>query len=177
MYYVTVLLHQPESSVTIYFAIALGVAAVCIPLINVLSRTIGKRGTMILSLSLYMVILPMIYFFGDKRIPNVPDSVQLHRNRVCWDNRFRRCSWCRTRSWRTTDYDEKMTGMGARQYISARRACLQKITLGLSQMLMTVLFAKFGYSLAAPLGNTADGIVGGIFSLAGMIAFFFFPKD
>lgn len=177
-YYVTVLLRQPEKSVMIFFALALGVTLFPgIPVVNMLTKTIGKRNTMILSLLMFMVLLPAIYFFGDPRIPMKPlhfgwliialigiplASLFVVPNAIVAD---------------LTDYDEKLTGLRREAIYFGAQGMFLKIDLGFSQLLMTFMFDRFGYSVANPLGVRLTGLVGGFFALVGIVAFLMFPRD
>lgn len=177
MYYVTVLLNRPAGDVSIYFGISLGVAFVCIPLVNILTRRIGKRDTMILSLLMFMVLLPTIYFFGDPRVPmsanlfsyivialaGIPlATLFVVPNAMVAD---------------LTDYDEKLTGVRREAIYFGAQGLFQKITLGLSQLLMSLVFKYYGYSAGNSMGIKLTGFMGGFFALLGVIAFLFFPKD
>ena len=132
---------------------------------------------MILSLVMFLILLPLIYLFGDSRIPLKPEffayivialigiplaSLFIVPNALVAD---------------LTDYDEKMTGLRREAIYFGSQGLFQKITLGLSQLLMTLLFSHFGYSIAHPLGIKLTGFVGGFFALTGIIAFLFFPKN
>jgi glycoside/pentoside/hexuronide:cation symporter, GPH family len=176
-YYVTALLKQPVGKTTIFFGLALGLTLLFIPVINLLTRKTTKRNIMIMSLSMFMVLLPMIYFFGDPRIPIAPvwfgyiiiallglplATLFIVPNALVAD---------------LTDYDAKLTGLRREAIYFGTQGLFLKIDLGLSQVLMTTLFSRFGYSLEHPLGIRLTGIVGGFFALTGLIAFLFFPRD
>jgi len=176
-YYVTALLRQPKEASMIFYALALGVAFACIPVINLLTRKIGKRNTMIFSLFMFMVLLPTIYFFGDARIPVDPmtfgyiviglvglplATLFIVPNALVAD---------------LTDYDAKLTGLRREAIYFGTQGLFLKIDLGVSTFLMTLMFKYFGNSVANPMGIRLTGIVGGFFALTGLVAFLFYPRD
>lgn len=176
-YYVTALLRLPKESSMIFYALALGVALVCIPVINLLTRKIGKRNTMIFSLFMFLILLPSIYFFGDARIPLKPvvfgyivislvglplATLFIVPNALVAD---------------LTDYDAKLTGLRREAIYFGTQGLFLKIDLGVSTFLMTLMFKYFGNSVSNPMGIRLTGIVGGFFALTGLLAFLFYPKD
>lgn len=176
-YYVTVLLKLDKSQIPYFFLVALGSALVFIPVINLLSRRIGKRDTMIFSLVLFMILLPSIYLFGLNSISlnhvtfayivmvliGLPlASLFIVPNAMVAD---------------LTDYDEKLTGMRREAIYFGSQGFFLKAILGLSTLLNTTMFNYYGFSLSHPLGIRLTGPVGGFFALTGIIAFLFFPKD
>jgi len=176
-YYVKFLLRLPDSYNSIYFGLALGVSLVCIPFCNAFTKYAGKRNTMIAALAMFLILLPMIYFFDEKWLPfsrlyfsyivialaGVPLScLFIVPNALVAD---------------LTDLDEKFTGLRREAIYFGSQGMFQKITLGLSQLLMSVLFQCFGFSTQNPMGIKLTGFVGGFFALIGIIAFLFFPKD
>jgi len=176
-YYVTGLLKLKEGDAMKYFAIALSVAFVCIPIVNFMTSRVCKRNIMIFALAMFMVLLPSIYFFGSKNLPIDPvmfsyiiialigiplSTLFIVPNAIVAD---------------LTDYDEKFTGLRREAIYFGTQGFFLKITLGLSTFLMGLLFKFFGKSLDHPLGIQLTGIVGGVFALTGVIAFLFFPQD
>ncbi|MFA6451520.1 MAG: MFS transporter [bacterium] len=176
-YYVNYLLGLPESSNAIYFALALGISLVCIPLCNMLTRAIGKRNTMIFALVMFLILLPQIYFFNAPwlPIPKVPFSYII----IALAGIPLSCLFIVPNALVAdlTDLDEKATGLRREAIYFGSQGLFQKITLGLSQLLMSALFQWYGFSAAQPLGIKLTGFVGGLFALIGIIAFMFFPKD
>jgi glycoside/pentoside/hexuronide:cation symporter, GPH family len=189
-YYVTALLKLDKGYVTIFFALALGMAFVCIPLMNFLTRKIGKRNTMICSLGMFLVLMPAIYFFGKPgsgelmkslgiplfgiepklmfayiiiALVGIPlASLFIVPNALVAD---------------LTDLDEKFTGLRREAIYFGTQGLFLKIDLGVSSVLMTQMFALYGYSVAHPLGIRLTGFVGAFFALTGIIAFLMYPKD
>ena len=76
-----------------------------------------------------------------------------------------------------TDLDEKFTGLRREAIYFGTQGLFLKIDLGLSSLLMTQMFARFGYSLSNPTGIRLTGFVGAFFALTGVIAFLMYPRD
>lgn len=63
--YVTVLLGGTEGDVAIYFGLVMVVALLCFPLVNILSKKLGLKAVMLLSMILFALLLPGIYWLGE----------------------------------------------------------------------------------------------------------------
>jgi GPH family glycoside/pentoside/hexuronide:cation symporter len=189
-YYVTALLKLDKSYTTIFFALALGMAFLCIPLMNFLTRRIGKRNTMILSLGMFFILMPAIYYFGrpgtgellkhigiplfglDPKLlfayivialVGIPlASLFIVPNALVAD---------------LTDLDEKFTGLRREAIYFGTQGLFLKIDLGVSSLIMTQIFTRYGYSLSNPMGIRLTGLVGAFFALTGVIAFLIYPND
>jgi GPH family glycoside/pentoside/hexuronide:cation symporter len=76
-----------------------------------------------------------------------------------------------------TDLDEKLTGMRREAIYFGTQGLFLKIDLGLSTLVMTIMFSVFGKSIQNPLGIRMTGLLGSLFAIIGIIAFLKFPKD
>ncbi len=176
-YYITVLLGLPLSQVPKFMAATFGMTILFIPVMNIIVKKIGKRNTMILLLALFGLILPPIYFMDSQSLPisnvlygyillglaGIPVAgLFIVPNAIVAD---------------LTDYDEMLTGQRHEaMYFGAQGFC-QKVIMGISTYLMTLLFSSFGNSIAEPLGVRLTGPVAGMFAVIGLVAFLFFPRD
>ncbi len=201
-YYVTALLKLPKEQSTIFFALALGVAFLSIFLINALSRVISKRVLMLMSLLMFLVLLPTIYFFGmEKPLETIRfyafidfvnqgvTALGLHaipKSPVIFGYMIIALIGIPLGSLfivpnalvaDLTDYDEKFTGLRREAIYFGTQGFFQKVNLGISSLLMTQMFNIYGFSIEHPLGIQLTGLVGAFFALTGVIAFLIFPKD
>jgi len=176
-YYITVLLGLPKEATMNYMAAVFGVTFLFIPVVNYASRAVGKRNMMLILLGMFAVLLPCIAFLNAPWLP-VPGPVACYillglagiplaglfivPDAIVAD---------------MADYDEMLTGQRREaMYFGAQGFC-QKLTLGVSSFLMTVIFQQFGFTAAQPLGVQLTGPLAGFFALIGGAAFLFFPKD
>lgn len=189
-YYVTALLKLDKSVTTIFFALALGVAFLCIPLMNFLTRKIGKRNTMIFSLGMFFVLMPAIYFFGKPGTAALVESLGIPMFGLDPKLLFAYITIAlvgiplaslfivpNALVADLTDLDEKLTGLRREAIYFGTQGLFLKIDLGVSSLLMTQMFDKFGYSMSNPMGIRLTGLVGAFFALTGVIAFLIYPKD
>lgn len=177
-YYVTVLLGLPLSSLMYYLGVVFGVTILCIPLVNMACKAMGKRRVMIGLLGMFVVLFPMVYFMNAGWLPIskytfgfilmgligaplaglfvVPDAIVSD----------------------LTDYDEMLTGERREAMYFGAQGFFLKVNMGVSTYLMTWMFDAFGRSAAHPLGVQLTGPVSAVFALIGMLAFvFFYPGD
>ena len=174
-YYVTVLLHRPESFATVVFGSVFGVALIFFPIINIASRHITKKVIMIIGLAIFAVFASLLYFLGTETILppihqaflifcfiGIPVSVLLViPNAMISD---------------LAEYDAINTGSKREAMYFGAQGLLQKINLGISTLILAFLFSSFGKDLARPLGVKLSGPIAGIVCIIGIVLFIFYPE-
>ena len=176
-YYITVLLKQPESQLMYYMGTVFGVTILAIPILNMVTKRIGKRLTMIILLFMFAALLPPIYFLNAPWLP-IPGTTLgyillgligfplaglfIVPNAIVAD---------------LTDYDEMLTGERHEAMYFGAQGFTLKVNMGISTFLMTLMFKHFGCSVAEPLGVQLTGPVAGVFALIGAVLFLFYPNN
>jgi GPH family glycoside/pentoside/hexuronide:cation symporter len=175
-YYVTVLLHRPETFATVVFGSVFGVALIFFPIINIASRYITKKVIMIIGLAVFAVFASLLYFLGTETllIPSIyqaflifcfigiPVSVLLLiPNAMISD---------------LAEYDAINTGSKREAMYFGAQGLLQKINLGISTLILGFLFSSFGKDLARPMGVKLSGPIAGVVCLIGIVLFILYPE-
>jgi glycoside/pentoside/hexuronide:cation symporter, GPH family len=175
-YYVTVLLGKPETFASIVFASVFGVALVFFPIINILSRIIGKKMIMIVSLAVFAVCAVLIYFLGNEAlilspvnqafiifgIMGIPVSALLAvPNAMIAD---------------LAEYDAVKTGINRDAMYFGAQGLVQKVNLGVATLVLAYLFAAFGKDVSNPMGIRVSGFVTAFVCILGIIVYLFYPE-
>lgn len=176
-FYVTVLMKQNEIATTGLLGATFGVAILVFPLVNLLSKRWGLKAMMGISMGLYALLLPFIYFipnpflglnpynfgmilFGLMGIPLaglfiVPDAIVAV----------------------VTDYEEKLTGERREAMYFGTQGLILKISLGLSTLFTGVLMDLFGQTITQPLGIQLTGPTSAVFIIIGLLIFLKYPEN
>ncbi len=175
-YYVTVLLHRPETFATVVFGSVFGVALIFFPIINITSRYITKKLIMIIGLTVFAVFASLLYFLGTETLLlppiyqaflifsfiGIPVSVLLLiPNAMISD---------------LAEYDAINTGSKREAMYFGAQGLLQKINLGISTLILGFLFSSFGKDLARPMGVKLSGPIAGVVCIIGIVLFMLYPE-
>jgi GPH family glycoside/pentoside/hexuronide:cation symporter len=175
-YYVTVLLHRPETFATIVFGSVFGVALIFFPIINIASRYITKKLIMVIGLAVFAVFASLLYFLGTETLLlppvyqaflifsfiGIPVSVLLLiPNAMISD---------------LAEYDAINTGSKREAMYFGAQGLLQKINLGISTLILGFLFSSFGKDLAKPMGVKLSGPIAGVVCIIGIVLFILYPE-
>lgn len=174
--YVTVLLGGTEGDTAIYFGLVLGVALLCFPLVNILSKKYGLKTVMLSSLTLLFLFLPGIYFLGRPLFGLAPAyfgyilmallGVPVSSIFVVPDAIVAAVS----------DLEERLTGQRREGMYFGAQGFVSKLAMGLSSVITGFLLDYFGKTAAQPLGIQLTGPVAALFVLIGAIIFIYYPE-
>ncbi|NLA27118.1 MAG: MFS transporter [Firmicutes bacterium] len=174
--YVTVLLGEDEGAVAIYFGLAMGIALLCFPLVNIFSKKYGLKAVMLFSLILFAILLPGIYFLGQAPFGLNPQifayilmglmGIPVSSIFVVPDAIVAAVS----------DLEEKLSGQRREAMYFGAQGFILKLALGLSTVITTGLLHFFGGSMAQPLGIQLTGPVAALFIVIGVIIFSRYPE-
>lgn len=175
-YFVTVLIGMHESDSFLFTAAAFAVAALFFPVVNMLSRKYGLKRAYLVGMALFAVLLPFMYFLNDPLfglgrrefgllvmgllgIPLaglfiLPDALVGE----------------------ITDIDETKTGRRREAMYFGTQGLVLKVFLGVSSVILTLLFRMFGFTAGRPLGVQLIGPVAAFFILVGFLAFLRYPE-
>jgi len=175
-YYVTVLLGKPETFASVVFAFVFGVALVFFPIINIVSRVIGKKLIMIISLAVFAVCAVLIYFLGSDAlilspvnqafiifgVMGIPVSALLAvPNAMIAD---------------LAEYDAVKTGINRDAMYFGAQGLVQKVNLGVATLVLAYLFAAFGKDVSNPGGIRLSAFVTAFVCILGIIVYLFYPE-
>ncbi len=174
--YVTILLGADEGAVAIYFGLAMGVALLSFPLVNIFSKRFGLKAVMLSSLILFAILLPGLYFLGQPlfglspelygyilmALMGLPVSVLF----VVPDAIVAAVS----------DLEERLSGQRREAMYFGAQGFILKLALGLSTIITTGLLQMFGGSAARPLGIQLTGPVAALFIVIGALIFLRYPE-
>lgn len=175
--YVTVLLGADEGAVAIYFGLAMGVALLCFPLVNIFSKRFGLKAVMLFSLILFAVLLPGIYFLGQPLFGLTPElygyilmslmGIPVAVLFIVPDAIVAAVS----------DLEERLSGQRREAMYFGAQGFILKLAMGLSTIITTGLLHFFGGSAAQPLGIQLTGPVSAFFIIIGALIFFRYPEQ
>ncbi len=175
-YYVTVLLGKPETFASVVFAFVFGVALIFFPVINIVSRRIGKKLIMIVSLAVFAVCAVFLYFLGSDAlilspvnqafiifgVMGIPVSALLAvPNAMIAD---------------LAEYDAVKTGINRDAMYFGAQGLVQKVNLGVATLVLAYLFAAFGKDVSNPGGIRISAFVTAFVCILGIIVYLFYPE-
>jgi len=175
-YYVTVLLHREEAFSGAVFGAVFGVALVMFPIINLVSKRVGKKAVMVFGLVVFAIATGLLYLLGSETlvlppttqafiifgIMGIPVSILLLvPNAMLAD---------------VAEYDAILTGSRREAMCFSAQGFLEKINLGVSTLILAFLFSQFGKDVAAPLGVQISGPVAGVVCLLGVVGYALYPE-
>jgi GPH family glycoside/pentoside/hexuronide:cation symporter len=175
-YYVTVLLGKPETFASVVFAFVFGVALIFFPVINIVSRRIGKKMIMIVSLAVFAVCAVFLYFLGSDTlilspvnqafiifgVMGIPVSALLAvPNAMIAD---------------LAEYDAVKTGINRDAMYFGAQGLVQKVNLGVATLVLAYLFAAFGKDVSNPGGIRISAFVTAFVCVLGIIVYLFYPE-
>ncbi len=175
-FYVTVLLGKSEEATALYFGVILGVSALAFPFVNIFAKRYGLKLSMIVSMLLFVIMLPLIYFVGKPAVGLSKEmfallvmgiaGVPLAGLFVVPDAIVAAVS----------DLEERLSGERREAMYFGTQGFILKAAMGLSTLLTGLLFQLFGKSTARPLGIQLTGVVASLFILAGLLSFLRYPE-
>lgn len=176
-YYVAELLHGTEDLVSKLLAVTFGITTLSFPIVNKLSKAMGKEKLFLYCLGFFTALLPTLYFINHPLLPIPPKlflfgalglaglpiaALFILPNALIAD---------------LTDLDEKITGHRREAMFFGVQGLLMKSSFGLSSMFLSFLFDAFGYSGSHLLGLRLTGPLAGLFALIGLWFFARYPKQ
>jgi GPH family glycoside/pentoside/hexuronide:cation symporter len=174
---VTSLMHKPVGFVSTVYMFNIPGFVISFVLVNMLAKKIGKVPIYKFCLLLLGLLLPLLYFVGDPRLPISPAtagiclmillSFPIAGNMVLPTAILADI----------IDYDEKLTNRRREAIYFGMQGLLQKMANALSQGLQAFLFSVFGFTAARHLGINLLGPVAGVLGLIGFFIFLTFPLD
>ncbi len=175
MYYAVVIFRRDEGYMSVLAGITIGVALLSFPLVNIVAKKIGKKkvimsGLLILAaatgmiypLSFNMTPLAHIVALGMIGLSGLPLAIlSILINPTIGD---------------LARADQARTGESREAMFFGARAIPLKLTIALAGVTFTYLLSAFGKDVANPFGVQLSILVVAIASVAGLIAFSFYPE-
>ncbi|MCW3489461.1 MFS transporter [Dethiobacter alkaliphilus] len=175
-FYVTVLLGRPEEDTAILFAAAFGVAFLAFPLVNILAKKIGHKAVMIISMALFVLILPQFYFLGRSPLgldPVIHAYLVMALAGIPLSSLFVLPDAIVSS---ITDLEAGLSGQRREAMYFGTQGLVLKIMMGLSTFVTGLMLQFFGRTAVEPLGVQLTGPVAALFVLIGGIIFWFYPE-
>ena len=175
MYYAVVIFRRDEGYMSVLAGITIGVALLSFPLVNLVAKKIGKKkvimsGLLILAaatgviypLSFNMTPLAHYIALGMIGLSGLPLAIlSILINPTIGD---------------LARADQARTGESREAMFFGARAIPLKLTIALAGVTFTYLLSAFGKDVANPFGVQLSILVVAIASVAGLIAFSFYPE-
>ncbi len=175
-FYVTILLGLQADDTTFFFAAAFGMAALTFPLINILAKKYHPKVVMLISMFMFILVLPCFYFLGNEvfglsatnfgYILMAVTGIPLASLFVLPDAIVAS----------VTDMEETLSGQRREAMYFGVQGLVLKIVMGVSSLMTGFLLQYFGQSPAEPLGVRLTGPVAALFILLGALAFLRYPE-
>ncbi|UNC93308.1 MFS transporter [Candidatus Contubernalis alkaliaceticus] len=175
-FYVTVLLGLQEEQTSIFFAVTFGMAVLTFPLVNILAKKMGPKIVMVISMFLFVLVLPFFYFLGGGYLGLSPYNfgllimgfagIPLASLFVLPDAIVASI----------TDVEQSLSGQRREAMYFGAQGFVLKIVMGLSSFITGLLMQFFGQTAASPLGIQLTGPVAAVFILLGSLAFMKYPE-
>lgn len=169
--YVMELMGKPEEATSFYFS-AMAACVVFFPLINYLVKRWGLKKMMILSMLVFAVTLPFLFFTGVPLLGLSPDLLWFLIIGICCFSITGLMIIPDAIVAVISDLDEKNTGQRREAMYFGAQGFVMKLNLGLSTLLSGALLQFFG----SPLGIRLTGPVSALLIFAGMLIFTRFPE-
>lgn len=170
-YYVTVLLKQPEGYTSFLLAATFGASFLSFAPINNIAKRKGRRWTFLLSMILFTLFLPLLFFIGEPLLGLSPQIIAflimgllgiplaglfILPNAILAD---------------ITDIDRENSRESRPAIYFGTQGIFVKMAYGISTLFLTLLFTQFGYSASQPLGVRLTGPISALFVLGGLLLF------
>lgn len=176
-FYVTVLLGLSEEATALFFAVIFGVAVAAFPFVNMFAKRWGLKRAMLLSMLLFVVILPFFFFIGSPfcglsekhfallilglgGLPLaglfiIPDAIVAA----------------------VSDLEEQISGERREAMYFGTQGVALKVAMGLSALLTGLLLQLFGQTASQPLGVQLTGPAAAAFIFMGLLIFLRYPEE
>ncbi len=175
-FYVTVLLGLQEEQTSIFFAVTFGMAVLTFPIINILAKKMGPKIVMVISMFLFVMVLPFFYFLGGSYLGLSPFNFGLLIMGIAGVPLASLFVLPDAIVASITDVEETLSGQRREAMYFGAQGFVLKIVMGLSSFITGVLMQFFGETAASPLGIQLTGPVAAVFILLGGLAFMRYPE-
>ncbi|NLI70268.1 MAG: MFS transporter [Firmicutes bacterium] len=169
--YITQLMGKPEEE-TSFYLLALAAAIVFFPIVNFLVKKWGLKTMMIISMLIFVIMLPFTYIIGMPLLGLSPDIWWFSIIGVCCFSIAGLMIIPDAIVAVVSDLEEKISGQRREGMYFGAQGLINKINLGLSTVLSGALLQYFG----SPLGIRLTGPVSALFILVGMLIFLLYPE-
>lgn len=175
-YYVTLLLKQPEGYTSFLLAATFGVSFLAFAPINSLAKRKGRKWAFLLSMILFSLFLPLLFFMGEPLLGINPQVIAFFvmgllgiplaglfilPNAILAD---------------ITDLDKKNSKESRPAIYFGAQGIFVKMAYGISTLFLTLLFSHFGYSPSQTLGVRLTGPISALFVLGGILLFIHYQE-
>jgi glycoside/pentoside/hexuronide:cation symporter, GPH family len=174
---VKALMNKPVSFVGTVYMFNIPAFVISFVAVNYLAKKTGKVRLYKVCLFLLALLLPLLYFIGDPRVPFSPVTTGIALMTLLSFPIAGNMVLPTAILADIIDYDEKLTNRRREAIYFGMQGLLQKMANALSQGMQALLFSWFGYTAAKHLGINLLGPVAGFLGLIGFIVFLFFPLD
>ncbi len=175
-FYVTILLGLQEEQTSIFFAVTFGMAVLTFPIVNILAKNMGPKKVMIISMFLFVAVLPMFYFLGGSCLGLTPYNFGLLLMGFAGIPLASLFVLPDAIVASITDVEESLSGQRREAMYFGAQGFVLKIVMGLSSFVTGILLQFFGETAADPLGIQLTGPVAAVFILLGGIVFMRYPE-
>ena len=175
LYYAVVIFRQPQSYMTVLAGLTIGVALLSFPLVNLLSKKIGKKKVIMGGLLILAAATAVIYPLSFDMTP-VARSISLAAIALCGLPLAILSILINPTVGDLARAEQARTGESREAMFFGARAIPLKATIALAGVTFTYLLSAFGKDIANPLGVQLSILVVAVVSLAGFIAFSFYPE-
>lgn len=175
MYYAVVIFKQPQSFMTVLAGLTIGVALLSFPLVNIVSKKIGKKKVIMGGLLVLGIATAVIFPLSFNMTP-VAHYIALAMIGLCGLPLAILSILINPTVGDLARADYARTGESREAMFFGARAIPLKITIALAGVTFTYLLSAFGKDIANPLGVQLSILVIALASLAGFIAFSRYPE-
>ncbi len=174
---VTMLMKKDIGFVGIVYAFNIPGFVISFVLVNFLAKKYGKVPLYKVCLLLLALLLPLLFFIGNPKIPVSPVTAGVGLMMLLSFPIAGNMILPTAILADIIDYDEKLTSRRREAIYFGMQGLLQKIANALSQGLQALLFSVFGYTATRHLGINLLGPVAGFLGFVGFLVFLSFPLD
>lgn len=175
-FYVTLLLGLPKEEVSTFFAATFGVSFLAFPLVNFLAKKTGPKAVMIGSMSLFVPVLLLLFFFGRPFLGLAPPTFALAVLAFAGLPLSSLFVLPDAIVSSITDLEENLSGQRREAMYFGTQGLVLKAVIGLSTLTAALLLHFFGATATNPLGVRLTAPVAALLVLAGAIIFLFYPE-
>ncbi len=175
LYYVVVIFQREESFLTILGGVTIGVALISFPIINKISKKVGKRKPILFGVSI-MIVACFLIFALSWNMTGFAFYLGLAMFGL-GGLTLSTCTILTLPVYADLAKEESLrTGVKREAMFYAARNLPLKITIALAGAVFAFLISAFGRDIAEPLGVQLTLLVIAVFSLAGFFFFYAYPE-
>ena len=175
MYYAVVIFKQDQDYMTVLAGITIGVALLSFPLVNIISKKVGKKkvimGGLLILAAATAVIFPLSF-----NMTRLAHYISLAMIGLCGLPLAILSILINPTIGDLARADQARTGESREAMFFGARAIPLKATIALAGVTFTYLLSAFGKDVANPLGVQLSILVVAVASLCGFVAFSFYPE-